>query len=86
MYQVPPPREPSGCVQTLVISRMILQILLIPLALILGAIFAVLLALYAFSEHPLLGLVVIVLAALLMVAAAKWEGRRIRKEFPENED
>jgi uncharacterized membrane protein YoaK (UPF0700 family) len=86
MYQVPPPREPSGCIQTLVISRMILQILFIPLSLILGAILAVLLTLYAFSEHPLLGLVVIVGAAFLVVAAAKWEGRRIRKEFPEDEN
>jgi hypothetical protein len=86
MYQVPPPREPSGCVQTLVISRMIMQILFIPLALILGAIIAVLLTLYAFSVHPLLGLAVILGAAALIVAAAKWESHRIRKDFPENED
>jgi len=80
MYQVPPPREPSGCVQSLIISRMIFQILLVPLTLILGAVIAVLLMLWALSESPFLALAIVVVAALLLAALAKWEARRVSRE------
>ena len=82
MYQVPPPREPSGCIQTVVLTRMILQILLVPLGLIIASVLAVLLALYAFTLSPLLAVAVIVLATLVMVGVARWENRRITRDFP----
>jgi len=85
MYEVPPPREPSGCVQSLVISRMIFQILLVPILLILGAIIAVLLMLWALSESPFLALAIVIVAALVLVALARWEARRIKREMQEDE-
>lgn len=85
MYEVPPPREPSGCVQSLVISRMIFQILLVPILLILGAIIAVLLMLWALSESPFLALAIVIVAALVLVALARWEARRIKREMQQDE-
>jgi hypothetical protein len=77
----PPPKEPSGCIQTIVITRMILQILFIPLMMILGGIIAVVLTLFAFSYHPLIGLAVIAGWGVLITAVGKWEWRRIGKEM-----
>jgi pilus assembly protein TadC len=84
-YHPPPPREPSGCVQTLVISRMIFQILAIPIALILGALLSILLFIYAFSESVILGLLVLAAAGFLLHAAIRWEQRRIQREMPPDE-
>jgi hypothetical protein len=82
MYQVPPPREPNGCIQTIVITGIILRILVVPLGLIVGSLLAVLLSLYAFSVSPLLALGVIVLSAFVMAGIARWESHRISREFP----
>ena len=60
---------------------MILQILFIPLMMILSGIIAVVLTLFAFSYHPLIGLAVIGLWGVLLVAVGKWEWRRIGKEM-----
>jgi hypothetical protein len=82
MYHPPPPREPNGCLQTLVITKVILQILFIPMLLILGALFAVFLFIFAFSENPLLGLLVVAGAGFLLYAAVQWERKRIEREMP----
>jgi hypothetical protein len=82
MYYPQSPKEPNGCMQAIIISRMIMGILAIPLALIMGAIIAVMLALYALSVHPLLGLAVVVGCILLIVAVAKWESRRVSRDVP----
>ncbi len=76
------PSEPSGCFQTLVISRMIIGILLVPIMLIGGAIIAVLVGFYLLSIHPLFALLFILAAAAAMIGVARWEGRRIAKERP----
>jgi uncharacterized membrane protein len=82
MYYPKASKEPSGCMQAIIISRMIVAILLIPIGLIIGAIFAVMLALYALSVHPLLGLAVFVAGLLLLLAAVRWESRRVSREIP----
>jgi membrane protein YdbS with pleckstrin-like domain len=86
MYHVPPPKEPSGCLQTLVISRMILQILFIPLMLILGSIVAIVLFFFSLSVSPLLSLAILIMGVLALIAAAKWEWRRVGREMPPDED
>ena len=86
MYQVPPPKEDSGCVQTAVISGIILRILLVPILLILGAILSILLALFAFAEHPLLGLGVVGVGVLAIIALSRWEWQRIGKDIPHDDD
>ncbi|HEY7467340.1 MAG TPA: hypothetical protein VIB47_11680 [Dehalococcoidia bacterium] len=81
-YHPPPPKEPNGCLQTLVITKMIFQILAIPIAMIIIGLIAVIFFLYAFSESPLLALGVIAAFGLILYAIMKWESRRIRREFP----
>ena len=60
---------------------MILQILFIPLMMILSGIIAVVLTLFAFSFHPLIGLAVIAGWAVVIAAVGKWEWRRVGKEM-----
>lgn len=81
-YQVPPPREPSGCLQTLVITRIMFQILAVPMLLILGGIICVGLTLYAFTAHFLLGLLVIAITIALLTGLAKWEYDRVKRDLP----
>ena len=81
-YHPPAPKEPNGCLQTLVITRMIFQILAIPIAMILIGLVAVVILLYAFSESPLLALAVIAALGFVLYAIAKWEQRRIQREMP----
>jgi hypothetical protein len=76
------PKEPSGCVQTIILTRMIIGILLVPMLLILGVIFGVLLTFYALTIHPQLALLTIGIGAAIIVGAARWEARRIAKEMP----
>jgi Flp pilus assembly protein TadB len=77
-----PQKEPSGCLQTIVISKMIVGILLIPIALILGAIVAVLIGFYLLTIHPLFALLFIVGAAGGLIWVARWESRRVGKQKP----
>jgi small-conductance mechanosensitive channel len=81
-YHPPPPREPSGCLQTLVITRMIFQILAVPIVMIIIGLVAVIIFLYAFSESPLLALLVIGGFGLVLYGIMKWEHRRIQREMP----
>ena len=85
MYYPQQPKEPSGCMQSLIISRMIMQILAIPLLMIMGAIFAVLLTLYALTVSPFLGLAVVVGFVLLLVFGVKWESDRISRNAPKDD-
>jgi len=81
-YHPPPPSEPNGCIQTLVITWMIFQILFLPLAMIMGMLIAVMLMFFAFSENPLLGLAAIVIIGLLFYVIVKWEQGRVEREHP----
>ncbi|MPZ49130.1 MAG: hypothetical protein GEU75_07500 [Dehalococcoidia bacterium] len=60
--------------------------LMIPMALIIGAIAAIILTFYALTIHPLLSLAVIGVCAALIVGLAKWEARRVAKQYPKDED
>jgi hypothetical protein len=85
MYYPQAPKEPSGCMQTLLISRIIVGILLIPFLIILGAIAIVLLTFYALSVNPLLALVPVLVGGGIIVGVARWESARIAKEMPPEE-
>ncbi|HWO72618.1 MAG TPA: hypothetical protein VNN21_03590 [Dehalococcoidia bacterium] len=79
-YQNQPPKEPSGCLQTLVITRAILGILFVPILLVVGALLLVLAAFYALTISPLLAVAVIAIGGVMILALAKWESRRVAKE------
>ncbi len=82
MYQVPPPKEPNGCLQTAVISRMIAQILFVPMLLIFGAIVCVVVAVYAFASSILLGFGVIAGTIVVLTAISRWEYQRVKRDLP----
>jgi hypothetical protein len=82
MYRVPPPKEPNGCLQTVVITRMIARILLVPLLFILGGVVCVILALYTIAASPLLGLGVIIVTVVVLSALARWEYARAKRGLP----
>lgn len=66
----------------MVITRMIFQILAIPILMIMGALMAVMLFFFAFSEHPLLGGGVVLLFGTIFYGAVKWEKRRVDRDLP----
>ena len=82
MYRVPPPKEPNGCLQTVVISRMIAVILFVPLLLIFGGILSVVLAFYAFAEHALLGFGLLLSVVVVLTVVARWEYARVKRDLP----
>jgi hypothetical protein len=80
MYYPQGSKEPSGCMQALLISRTILGILLVPAAMIIIAVFTILLAFIALAASPLLALAVIGGALALLFGFARWESKRIDRE------
>ena len=73
---------PSGCAQTIMLTRVILQILFVPLLLIFGSVLFVLLTFFALSISPFLALLTIAGGAAALYGAAKWESRRIARDNP----
>jgi hypothetical protein len=82
VYHPPSASEPNGCIQTLVISRMIFMILLVPLSLIIGMLFAVMIVFVAYSRHPLLGLIVLSVLGAGLYGVVKWEHNRVQRDHP----
>jgi hypothetical protein len=84
-YQQKPPKEPSGCIQTIIISRMLFAILLIPILIIIGSMLIILFAFYALTVSPFLALLVIGGGAGIIIGVARWESRRVAREIPKDE-
>lgn len=85
MYNPRPQKEPSGCLQTLIITRIILQILFVPLMLVAGGIAGVLLFFFALTVNPLLGLLVLVLVGAGLYLLGRWEQNRVPQGPPPND-
>ena len=85
MYNPRPTKEPSGCLQTLIITRIILQILFVPMLLVAGGITIVLLFFFALTLNPLLGLLVLAVIGVLLKLLGKWEERRVPQGPPRND-
>jgi hypothetical protein len=82
MYYPQPQREPSGCMEALIISRIVFAMLLVPFLMIMGAIAAVILTLLALTVHPLLALLSFLLCGAALIVVAKWETARVKRQFP----
>jgi hypothetical protein len=82
MYYPQPQREPSGCMEALLISRIVFGMLLIPFLMILGAIGAVVVTLLALTVHPLLALLSFALCGAVLILVAKWESARVKRQLP----
>jgi hypothetical protein len=85
MYYPQQQKEPSGCMETLQITRIVFGMLLIPFVMILGAVLAVVASFWALTIHPLLGLLMVVLMGSAFVGVVKWETARIRRQMPPEE-
>ena len=86
MYFPRAPKEPSGCLQSLLITRAIFAILAVPILLIGGALMATLVTLYLFTVDPPLALIPLGIGVLGVYALARWEKARIEKETPPPEE
>jgi uncharacterized membrane protein len=85
VYYPHEPKEPSGCMQTIIITRMIIGMLAVPIALIMGAVIFIMLAFVALSVHPLLALLVVAIGAGAIILGGRWESRRAAKDFPKDD-
>lgn len=86
MYYPQEPKEPSGCMQTIIITRVIFSLLAVPVAIIGGTMFALGITFYAFTVSPPLALIPLALGIVAVLALARWEKARIEKEMPPPED
>jgi hypothetical protein len=86
MYYPQAPKEPSGCVQTIMITKAILGILAVPVGLIFLLMLFVLTGFVALSIHPALALLVAAVAASLIAVAIRWERKRVERDFPKIDD
>lgn len=76
--QSPPPdeKEPGGCRDVFILTRVVFGVLFLPLAVMLGIILGLVLVIYLWSIFWLFGILVIVLCAIGIGAYARWERRR----------
>jgi hypothetical protein len=86
MYNPRPQKEPSGCLQTLIITRIILQILFLPLMLVAGGVAGVILFFFALTVNPLLGLLVLAMVGVGLYFFGRWEARRESAGVPPPKD
>jgi len=86
MYYPQNPKEPSGCMQTFMITRAILGILAVPIGLIFGLMILVTTAFIALSVSFFLGLAVVALGFVIAGLIIRWERKRVDRDFPTMED
>ena len=85
MYYPQEPKEPSGCMQTLIITRVIFSMLAVPIGIIAGALFALMVTFYAYTVSPAVALIPLGAGVLGITALARWEKARIDRETPPEE-
>lgn len=85
MYYPQQQKEPSGCMETLLITRIVFGMLMVPFLMILAAIAAVVLAFYALTVHPLLAIVVVAICGGIFIGVVKWETIRVKRQLPPEE-
>ncbi len=78
MYEPPREEEPSGCRDTLVLTRAAFAVLLPPLLAIIAVLGAVSVAVALLSVHPALALLPIAVLAVGVYLFARWERGRFR--------
>jgi hypothetical protein len=86
MYYPQEPKEPSGCMQALVITRVVFGLLAVPVAIIGGAMFTLAMTFYLFTVNPLLALIPLVLGVVGVVVLFRIEQARIAKESLPSDD
>lgn len=75
-------KEPGGCLEALILTRAAFGALLLPIGILFGAIASIVLVLYLFGIHPLLGLAALALVVVGVAFYARWERSRFRSGPP----
>ena len=78
--------QPSGCWDSIIITRLIIGIVLVPTLILVGAAVAIFVVFYALHYSPFLGLLAILLCIGILAGAARWEARRVARDMPPDED
>ena len=73
-----PEEKPPGCMDVLVITRVVFGLLLWPMVALLGVMLVLAAVLWAFTVHPLLALVPLALTGVAVWLFARWEQRHFR--------
>ncbi len=81
MYYPKEPDEPSGCMQTFVITRVMFSLLAVPVAIIAGALFALVFTFYCYTVSPPLALIPLGIGFGGVYALYRWEKARVDKEM-----
>lgn len=74
--------EPGGCMEALILTRAAFGALAVPLAVLFGAVIGLVLVLYLFSLHMLLGLGGVVALVVGVALFARWERSRFHSGPP----
>jgi hypothetical protein len=78
-YERPPDEDkPPGCLETLLIVRGALGVVLLPLAVIVLVLLDIAVTVALFTVHPALALLTIVPTGMALWAYARWERRHFR--------
>ena len=74
--------------ESLLVMRLLIGIVLIPTAILMAAIIAVIGAFYALQVHPLLALLVVAICAGVLIGVALWERNRVARQLmgPRDDD
>jgi hypothetical protein len=86
MYYPQEPKEPSGCMQTLIITRVIFALLAVPVAIIGAAMFAIVMTFYLFTVSAPLALIPLLLGVVGVMVLYRWEQARISNEAGPKDD
>ena len=79
MYHEPPPEKPpSGCLETLIVTRAVFGVLLWPMVALASLLLVVVVFFMLFAVHPALALLPVAAAALAVMLFVRWERRRFR--------
>ncbi len=75
MYEPPGDEEPSGCLDTIVLTRAMLAVLFWPVMAMMGVLLVAAFGLVLYSIHPALVLIPIAIVGLVLYLFARWEQR-----------
>ena len=78
VYEPRRQEEPSGCRETLVLTRAVFAVLLPPLLAVAGVLASLVAAIVLFALHPALALLPIAALLVAVLLFARWERRHIR--------
>jgi hypothetical protein len=77
-----PEKEPGGCMEVLIITRVAFTTLFMPLAVLFGAVIALVLLFVTFSYHWLAGVLYLLLIGAGIAWYARWEQGHFRNGPP----